>query len=359
MAEVALVRLTKQYGHKTVVDAVDIAVRDGELLCVIGPSGCGKSTTLRLVAGFIAPTAGEVHIGGRRLSWQGGCLPPERRNMSMIFQSYALWPHMTIAENVSYGLTLRRLPRAEIMARTRAMLDVVKLGALADRYPSELSGGQQQRAALARALVIEPETLLLDEPLSNLDAALREEMRFELRRLHDEYRFTTIYVTHDQAEAMTAADRIVVMNEGRVEQLGRPEDIYEKPRTEFVARFFGGANILNGEVVTPGAISVDGIVIAAAENLFEAGRSGAISIRFHDVKVRAARTPGATGVQGLPMRVARRTFLGPTVDLALEHAGGTAFRATASPDLAIPPDGQVFVELPAEKCRPLQAAAEN
>ena len=149
----------------------------------------------------------------------------------------------------------------------RAMLDVVKLGALADRYPSELSGGQQQRAALARALVIEPETLLLDEPLSNLDAALREEMRFELRRLHDEYRFTTIYVTHDQAEAMTAADRMVVMNEGRVEQIGRPEEMYEKPRTEFVARFFGGANILNGEVVTPGAISVDGIVIAAAENV--------------------------------------------------------------------------------------------
>ncbi len=359
MAEVALVRLTKRYGSRLAVDAVDISIRDGELLCVIGPSGCGKSTTLRLVAGFIAPSAGEIHIGGRRLSWEGGRLPPERRNMSMIFQSYALWPHMTIAENVAYGLTLRRLPRAEIAARTRAMLDVVKLGALADRYPSELSGGQQQRAALARALVIEPETLLLDEPLSNLDASLREEMRFELRRLHDQYRFTTIYVTHDQAEAMTAADRIVVMNEGRVEQIGRPEEIYEKPRTEFVARFFGGANILNGEVVTPGAISVDGIIINAAENVFEAGRSGAISIRFHDVKVHAARALGTTVAQGLPMRVARRTFLGPTVDLALEHAGGTAFRATASPDLAIPPDGQVFVELPMEKCRPLQGGAES
>lgn len=356
MAEVALVRLTKRYGDRLVVDGVDIAVRDGELLCVIGPSGCGKSTTLRLVAGFIAPTSGEVHIGGRRISWPDGCLPPEQRNMSMIFQSYALWPHMTIAENVSYGLRLRRLPRAEIAAKTRAMLGVVQLGGLEARYPSELSGGQQQRAALARALVIEPETLLLDEPLSNLDASLREEMRFELRRLHDEYRFTTIYVTHDQAEAMTAADRIMVMNEGRVEQLGRPEEIYEKPRTEFVARFFGGANILRGTAMTPTAISVDGIVIDAAESLFEAGRPGAISIRFHDVKVHAAR-PAGGAAQGLPMRVARRTFLGPTADLALEHPGGTAFRASAPPDLVIPLDGNVFVELPAEKCRPLQGPA--
>ncbi|WP_088347029.1 MULTISPECIES: ABC transporter ATP-binding protein [Rhodomicrobium] len=359
MAEVALVRLSKLYAGRPVVDAVDISVRDGELLCVIGPSGCGKSTTLRLVAGFITPSAGEILVGGRKLSWPDGCLPPERRNMSMIFQSYALWPHMTIAENVGYGLTLRRLPRAEIAARTRTMLDVVKLGSLADRYPSELSGGQQQRAALARALVIEPETLLLDEPLSNLDASLREEMRFELRRLHDEYRYTTIYVTHDQSEAMTAADRIVVMNEGRVEQIGRPQEIYEKPRTEFVARFFGGANILSGTAVDPSALSVDGVTINAAEKLFEAGRPGALSIRFHDVRVHAARPSGASGMQGLPMRVARRTFLGPTVDLALEHAGGTAFRASTSPDLAIPADGEVFVELPAEKCRPLQVRAEG
>jgi iron(III) transport system ATP-binding protein len=354
MAEVALIRLTKSFGNVLAVDAIDLSVADGELVCMLGPSGCGKSTTLRLVAGFIEPTAGEVRVGARRVSWQGGAVPPERRNMSMIFQSYALWPHMTIAENVAYGLTLRRLPRAEIESRSRAMLDVVKLGALADRYPSELSGGQQQRAALARALAIEPETLLLDEPLSNLDAALREEMRFELRRLHDDFRFTTIYVTHDQAEAMTAADRIVVMNEGRIEQVGSPQEIYEKPSTEFVARFFGGANILQGTAVTPGSISVDGTVIDAAESRFETGRPGAISIRFHEVKVHAAQPAGAANVQGLPMRVARRTFLGPAIDLALEHVSGATFRASAPPYLAVPPDGQVFVELPAEKCRPLR-----
>ncbi len=354
MAEVALIRLTKRFGAHLAVDGVDLSVADGELVCMLGPSGCGKSTTLRLIAGFIDPSAGEVRVGGKRLSWQGGGLPPERRNMSMIFQSYALWPHMTIAENVAYGLTLRRMSRGEIAERTRTMLDVVKLGALGERYPAELSGGQQQRAALARALVVEPETLLLDEPLSNLDAALREEMRFELRRLHDTYRFTTIYVTHDQAEAMTAADRIVVMNDGRIEQVGTPEEIYEKPRTEFVARFFGGANILQGTAVTPQAISVGGTVINAAESEFEAGRPGAISIRFHDVRVHAAAPANGNAVQGLPMRVARRTFLGPALDLALEREGGLTFRASAPPYLAIPPDGQVFVELPAGKCRPLR-----
>jgi iron(III) transport system ATP-binding protein len=355
MAEVALIRLTKRFGNHQAVDGVDLAVADGELVCMLGPSGCGKSTTLRLIAGFIDPSAGEVRVGGKRLSWPGGGLPPEKRNMSMIFQSYALWPHMTVAENVAYGLTLRHLPRAEIATRTKTMLDVVQLAALSERYPAELSGGQQQRAALARALVVEPETLLLDEPLSNLDAALREEMRFELRRLHDTYRFTTIYVTHDQAEAMTAADRIVVMKDGRIEQLGTPEEIYAKPRTEFVARFFGGANILQGTAVTQQAISVGGTVISAAEGAFEAGRPGAISIRFHDVKVHPAPPAGhGAAVQGLPMRVARRTFLGPALDLALEREGGLAFRASAPPTLAIPPDGQVFVELPAGKCHPLR-----
>jgi len=353
MAEVALVQLTKRFGGHLAVNALDLSIANGELVCMLGPSGCGKSTTLRLVAGFIEPSEGEVRVGGKRLSWQGGGMPPERRNMSMIFQSYALWPHMTIAENVAYGLTLRRMSRPEIESRTKTMLDVVKMSGLAERYPAELSGGQQQRAALARALVVEPETLLLDEPLSNLDAALREEMRFELRRLHDTYRFTTVYVTHDQAEAMTAADRIVVMSDGRIEQVGTPEEIYEKPRTEFVARFFGGANILQGTAVTPQAISVGGTVINTAESQFETGRPGAISIRFHDVKVHAGPPEGGNGVQGLPMRVARRTFLGPTLDLALEREGGLTFRASAPPHLAIPPDGQVFVELPAAKCRPL------
>jgi iron(III) transport system ATP-binding protein len=246
MAFLELARLTKRYGPVTVVDSIDLAVERGSLVCLLGPSGCGKTTTLRLIAGFITPDGGEIRVGGRMVSSAGFGEPPERRRMSMIFQSYALWPHMTVRENVGYGLALRKLPKAEIASRVDRILAVTRLQALADRYPSELSGGQQQRVSLARALVVEPETLLLDEPLSNLDANLREEMRFEIRRLHDEYRYTTVYVTHDQAEAMTTADLIVVMSQGRIEQAGSPEEVYERPQTEFVARFLGGTNILKG-----------------------------------------------------------------------------------------------------------------
>ena len=223
MAAVELQGLTKRYGAHAAVDRVELTIEHGKLVCLLGPSGCGKTTTLRLIAGFIAPDHGTVVVGGKRLSTAGWALPPERRNMSMIFQSYALWPHMTVAENVGYGLKVRKLPGAAVAAQVSAMLAVIQLEHLADRYPGELSGGQQQRVALARALVVKPETLLLDEPLSNLDANLREEMRFEVRRLHDEYKYTTVYVTHDQIEAMTTADVIVVMNHGRIEQCGTPE----------------------------------------------------------------------------------------------------------------------------------------
>src|SRR5258708_4964938 len=218
MAVVELRGLTKRYGSNTVVDRLDLTIGHGELVCLLGPSGCGKTTTLRLVAGFLEPDGGEIHVGGRRLSAPGSAVPPEQRAMSMIFQSYALWPHMTIAENVAYGLTVRGTSKDETRRRVDKILVVTQMAQFAARYPNELSGGQQQRVALARALVVQPETLLLDEPLSNLDANLREEMRFEVRRLHDEYKYTTLYVTHDQVEAMTTADRIVVMNGGRGEQ---------------------------------------------------------------------------------------------------------------------------------------------
>ena len=246
MASVELKGLTKHYGNAVAVDGVSLRVEHGQLVCLLGPSGCGKTTTLRLIAGFIEPSAGEIVVGGKVLSSPARTVPPEGRNMSMIFQSYALWPHMTVAENVAYGLKIRKLDKATIDAKLKAILSTARLEALAERYPGELSGGQQQRVSLARALVVEPETLLLDEPLSNLDANLREEMRFEIRRLHDRYRYTTVYVTHDQSEAMTTADLIAVMNHGKVEQLGPPEEIYSQPRSEFVARFIGGANILRG-----------------------------------------------------------------------------------------------------------------
>src|SRR5438105_2305197 len=249
MASVELRGLTKHYGEMAVVDNVSLTVEHGRLVCLLGPSGCGKTTTLRLIAGFVEPSAGEIRVGDRLVSSPARTLPPERRNMSMIFQSYALWPHMTVAENVAYGLKLRKLDRETIKGKLAAILATTHLSALAERYPGELSGGQQQRVALARALIVEPETLLLDEPLSNLDANLREEMRFEVRRLHDEYRYTTVYVTHDQSEAMTTADVIAVMNAGRIEQAGSPEDIYERPRSEFVARFIRSSNVIKGEVL--------------------------------------------------------------------------------------------------------------
>src|SRR5258707_318869 len=208
VASVELRNLTKRYDALAVVDDVSLRIDHGLLVCLLGPSGCGKTTTLRLIAGFIEPSAGQIAVGDRVVSAPGRTLPPERRNMSMIFQSYALWPHMTVAENVAYGLRLRRLDRATIGRKLKAILATPRLEALTERYPGELSGGQQQRVALARALIVEREILLLDEPLSNLDANLREEMRFEVRRLHDEYRYTTVYVTHDQSEAMTTADMI-------------------------------------------------------------------------------------------------------------------------------------------------------
>src|SRR5438309_4483221 len=192
MAAVELRKLTKRYGDVTVVDQIDLRVEDGQLVCLLGPSGCGKTTTLRLLAGFVEPDGGEILAGGTCIAQPGRSLPPDRRNMSMIFQSYAVWPHMTVFANVAYGLKLRRVGRSELQKRVGDMLDVVRLRHLAERYPSELSGGQQQRVALARALVVEPETLLLDEPLSNLDANLREEMRFEIHRLHQKYGITTI-----------------------------------------------------------------------------------------------------------------------------------------------------------------------
>ena len=259
-----LAGLTKRFGDSRSWTTSRWTIEQGRLCCLLGPSGCGKTTALRLVAGFIEPTAGEILVGERVVSSPARTLPPERRNMSMVFQSYALWPHMTVAENVAYGLKLRKVDRDTISRKVGAMLATTKLERLADRYPGELSGGQQQRVALARALIVEPETLLLDEPLSNLDANLREEMRFEVRRLHDEYRYTTVYVTHDQSEAMTTADLIAVMNHGKIEQVGSPEEIYDRPRSEFVARFIGSSNVVTGKVLDDRRISVAASCCAAA-----------------------------------------------------------------------------------------------
>ena len=256
-SKLSLVGLGKSFGRVPAVEDVSLSLRPGEFVSLLGPSGCGKTTTLRMIAGFMKPTAGRIEVNGQTVSSPSQVVPPERRGMSMIFQSYAIWPNMTVGQNVAFGLKLRKISSAEVTERVNRILDTVQLRHLKDRYPAELSGGQQQRVALARAIVIEPEVLLLDEPLSNLDANLREEMRSEIRRLHDAFKITTVYVTHDQSEAMVTSDRIVVMNHGRIEQLDDPVSLYRRPKTRFVAGFIGRTNLLDGRhdgnrIVFPG-----------------------------------------------------------------------------------------------------------
>ena len=246
-SKLSLIGLGKTFGVVPAVIDVSLSLRPGEFVSLLGPSGCGKTTTLRMIAGFMKPTTGRIEVNGQMVSSPSSVVAPERRGMSMIFQSYAIWPNMTVGQNVAFGLKLRKISAAEVTERVNRILDTVQLRHLKDRYPAELSGGQQQRVALARAIVIEPEVLLLDEPLSNLDANLREEMRSEIRRLHDAFRITTVYVTHDQSEAMVTSDRIVVMNHGRIEQVDDPVSLYRRPRTRFVARFIGRTNMLDGK----------------------------------------------------------------------------------------------------------------
>ncbi len=356
MASVELKNLGKRYGHAVAVDDVSLTIGHGQLVCLLGPSGCGKTTTLRLLAGFVEPSAGEILVGGKVLSSPQRTVPPEGRNMSMIFQSYALWPHMTVAENVAYGLRIRKMDKATVDAKLKAILSTARLEALAERYPGELSGGQQQRVSLARALVVEPETLLLDEPLSNLDANLREEMRFEIRRLHDRYRYTTVYVTHDQSEAMTTADLIAVMNLGRIEQLGTPKEIYDAPHSAFVARFIGGSNILSGKALDAGHVAIGGGTLATTGRPLVAGETVTVSIRQHEIEISTAAPSAANMLHGV---VGRQVFLGASRDYTVALDDGTELRVTASPMQDIAPGREVWLRLPAERCRALMGGNDT
>src|SRR2546421_3059511 len=248
MARLELINLSKLYGEHAAVAGVTLDVADGEFLVLLGPSGCGKTTTLRMIAGFVEPSGGSATIGGTDVTY----LPPWRRNTGMVFQSYALFPHMTVAENVAFGLEMRKISKTDIAARAKEVLRMVRLDGYADRLPRQLSGGQQQRVALARALAVRPDVLLLDEPLSNLDAKLREEVRIEIRELQRKLGLTTIMVTHDQEEALTMADRLVVMSHGKVQQIGSQRDLYEHPANAFVAGFVGRTNFVRGRVEAPG-----------------------------------------------------------------------------------------------------------
>jgi iron(III) transport system ATP-binding protein len=352
VASVELRGLSKRFGSLTVVDDVNLRIDHGQLICLLGPSGCGKTTTLRLIAGFLEPSSGEIYVGNRVVSSPAKTMPPENRNMSMIFQSYALWPHMTVADNITYGLRLRKLDRDAIAKKLAAILTTTKLQSLAQRYPGELSGGQQQRVALARALIVGPETLLLDEPLSNLDANLREEMRFEIRRLHDEYRYTTVYVTHDQSEAMTTADLIAVMNAGKIDQLGTPEDIYDRPQSEFVARFIGASNIVKGTAKDENHVAFAGVTLRVLGAKLTAGQNVAVAIRQHDIAL--SKDAPSNAENAVPARVLRQVFLGASRDYLVETRDGTTLRVDTAPDNLVAEGTEVWLALPPERCRALE-----
>jgi len=350
MATLELDNLTKRYGDLVSVDAISLAVEHGEFVCLLGPSGCGKTTTLRMIAGFLEPDGGEIRVDGKIVSSLTGVLPPEQRNMSMVFQSYAIWPHMTVRQNVGYGLKMRKIPEAERQTRTDVLLQATKLGGQAEQYPSELSGGQQQRVALARALAPKPDILLLDEPLSNLDANLRGDMRFEIRRLHDTFHYTSIYVTHDQVEAMTMADRIVVMNAGRIEQIGTPEDVYEHPNSAFVARFIGGSNVVKVKHVGGNTVELDGQLIEIGQGEFAGpGNEMSFCIKTHDLELLADGTGTATNT--LPGIVRGQAYLGRHRDYAVDI--GQEIQVAAPASLDIPSGSKVIVRFAPERCRGL------
>jgi putative spermidine/putrescine transport system ATP-binding protein len=306
MARLELDGLAKHFGATVAVRDVSLDVRDGEFVVLLGPSGCGKTTTLRMVAGFIAPSAGRVRLGGKDVT----AVAPWHRNAGLVFQSYALFPHLTVAENIAFGLQMRRLPKAEIGPRIAEALRLVRLEGLSDRLPRQLSGGQQQRVALARALVIRPDVLLLDEPLSNLDAKLRETVRVEIRELQHALGITTLMVTHDQEEALIMADRLVVMAEGSVRQVGSQRDLYERPADPFVAGFVGRSNLLPGTVLGPGRFRTNGGVTIAC---LDSARGPAV------IALRPERLVLGPAAAGLPNRVSGTvelvSYLGSSIDV--------------------------------------------
>ena len=347
MAQVTVEGLSKRYDAQVAVEGLDLAVADGEFVTLLGPSGCGKTTTLRMVAGFIAPTAGRIAIGSRLVSdaARGLLVPPNERRIGMVFQSYAVWPHMTVLDNVGYPLKVRKVPNDERRRRVRAMLEQVKLGGLEGRYPHQLSGGQQQRVALARALVMEPQVLLLDEPLSNLDAKLREEMRDELKVLQRQVGVTILFVTHDQLEAMTLSDRVVIMHQGVVQQVGTPQDVYERPTNRFVASFVGAANLLPARLAPDGgSVEIPGVPgVRVALGAAGAARSGEWWVLVRPEAVELAAPNGAPAE--VRARVSRGVYVGDTREYVLQDCAGLLppLRARVPAAVSFAPGDEVAV----------------
>jgi len=333
-------------GEVTAVKDVNLEIQKGELVTLLGPSGCGKTTTLRMVAGFEFPTEGKIFLDGQEIN----SLPPHKRDMSMVFQSYAIFPHLTVFENVAYGLKVQRLNKKIIAERVNRVLALVHLEGYGDRAPGQLSGGQQQRVALARALIMEPKVLLMDEPLSNLDAKLREEMRTEIRRIQKELNITSVYVTHDQIEAMTLSDRIVVMNQGVIEQIGSPMEIYKFPNSRFVANFIGRANFVAGVVLEQDGSSLTikslgkSITLSNVRREFHGGEDVTLIVRPEMIQIK--RSGGIyNGV------VRRAVYLGDVIEYAVEVGGVLILGIESDPRVTeIFPEGEMVTLGFAEDC---------
>jgi putative spermidine/putrescine transport system ATP-binding protein len=353
-AVVELVGCTRDYGGIRAVAGLDLVVYEGELLSLLGPSGCGKTTTLNLIAGFVPPTSGRIRIDGQDVTDR----PAHQRGLGVVFQSYALFPHLSVFENVAFGLRERRTPRAEIERRVRASLALVRLDTRAEHRPAQLSGGMQQRVALARALVYEPRVLLLDEPLAALDKKLREEMRSELREIQRSVGITTIFVTHDQSEALGLSDRIAVMHRGRIDQLGIPREIYERPATRFVAEFIGASSVLRGR-----ATAADRVTLTGGEAVRVLGVAGlrageAVELAIRPERIRLADGEGENVMDG---RVTGVVYQGLQTELTVEIGGGQrllVFVAEPAP-AALAPGQALRLHLPPDAFMRLQDSGDE
>jgi len=342
MSSVVFDGVARSYGATVALEHFDIELREGEFLALLGPSGCGKTTALRLLAGFIRPTGGRILMDGVDLTH----VPPERRDIGMVFQEYALFPHMTVLENVAFGLRERRQRGAAVLARARELLQLVRLPELEGRYPAELSGGQQQRVALARAVAFGPRLLLMDEPLGALDLKLREAMQIEIKRIQRTLGITTLYVTHDQGEAISMADRIAVMNRGRIVQLGTPAEVYDRPRSRFVADFLGRVNLATARVLSTDGGRL-GLALGSArlEVPVPPGAQGAtvgtavpIAVRPESLRLDGTPRPGDCAVEG---RIVQRIFAGNLLKVMVALGDDTAWMAEVPPDSPVPPDGSL------------------
>jgi ABC-type Fe3+/spermidine/putrescine transport system ATPase subunit len=347
---VVVEHLVKAFGEYQAVDGVSLVAEAGTITTLLGPSGCGKTTTLRCVAGLETPSSGTIRFGGQIVfcSDQRRDIPTEQRGIGMMFQNYALWPHMSVAENVAFGLTLRRLPRAEVERRVRLALDLVQLSHRAHVLPGQMSGGQQQRVALARALAYDPEVLLLDEPLANLDARLREEMRYELVEVQARTGLTALYVTHDQSEAMTLSTRIIVMHNGRIAQQGAPPEIYENPRNRFVAEFVGASNFIDVESAEP---SGDRVVGRTDLGPLRARPTGGATVRYFMIRPEDVQVSleAALGLDNEVLAtIASRIYQGETIILLARARNGQILRAHVRRDHPAKPGDIAVLHLPAQ-----------